>query len=195
VIAQPPVEVSGEPTSRWSPLDLAGYDRSSQLTARERVALARLITSSGRRAGQPQEEMLAAVQRLLEPLADALAVFGNRADLHTPAVQVLLREMAARATAYWAWTEAEWCEILQPTFRAFSGRYPDRADQTVRQQLVAIAYLVGPLTDLSSILRSVSPVALARRLLGRGTLEAALRRVLPVVESLGGTPPSISERI
>jgi integrase len=94
--------------------------------------------------------------------------------------------MVARATAYWAWTEAEWYGILQPTFRAFRGRYPDRADQAVRQQLVAIAYLVGPLTDLSSLLlRSVSPVALARRLLGREALEAAVQRVLPVVESWG----------
>jgi hypothetical protein len=179
------VQVGGEPTRRWSPLDLACYDRSPRLTARERVALTQLLAANRRRAGQPQEEVLAALQRLEEPLVDALALFGIRADRHAPAVQVLSREMVARATAYWAWTKAEWYEILQPTFRAFSVRYPDRADQTVRQQLVAIAYLVGPLTDLSSILRSVSPVALARRLLGRGTLEAALCRVLPVVESWG----------
>jgi hypothetical protein len=130
--------------------------------------------------------LLPAVQRLFEPLGDALAVFGIHADLRTRAVQVLFREMAARSTAYWAWTEPEWYEILQPTFRVFSGRYPDRADQTVRQQLVAVAYLVGPLTNLSStLLRSVSPVALARRLFAGETLEAALRRVLPVIESWG----------
>jgi hypothetical protein len=101
-------------------------------------------------------------------------------------VQILFREMAARGTAYWAWTEVEWYEILQATFRAFRGRYPDRADQTVRRQLVAVAYLVGPVTDLSStLLRSISPVALARRLFGGEPLEAALRRVLPVIESWG----------
>ena len=186
MITQLPVLVGGEPTSRWSPPDLARYDRSLRLTARERVAFIELLATNRRRAAQPQEEVLAGLQRLEEPLVDALALFGIRADRHAPAVQVLFREMVARATAYWAWTEAEWYEILQPTFRAFSRRYPDRADQTVRQQLVAIAYLIGPLTDLSStLLRSVSPVALARRLLGPGTLEAALRRVLPVVESWG----------
>lgn len=178
--------VIAEPSSRWSPFDLARYDRSPHLTAPERAALARLSTASPRRNGQRLDDGRAALQRLLEPVADALALFGIRAGLHTPAVQVLLREMAARATAYWAWTEAEWDDVLQPTFRAFSRRYPDLADRTVRQQLVGVAYLVGPLTDLSSrLLRSVSPVALARRLLGREALEAAVQRVLPVVESWG----------
>src|SRR5260370_1374695 len=128
-MAQPQGYVINVPASRWSLLDLARYDRSPQLAAHERAALARLITSSRRRTGQPQEEKLAALQRLREPLGDALAVFGICADLRTPAVQVLLREIAARATTYWVWTEADWYEILQPSFRAFSGRYPDQADQ------------------------------------------------------------------
>jgi hypothetical protein len=100
VIAQPLVEATCASASRWPPFDLARYDRSPELAAYERAALARLITSTGRRGGQPQQEVMAAVQRLIEPLGDALAVFGIRADLRTRAVQILFREMAARATAY-----------------------------------------------------------------------------------------------
>src|SRR6266702_2520166 len=81
VMTQPRALVSDAPTSRWSPLDLARYDRSPHLTAPERAALARLSTASPQRNGQRLDDGRAPLQRLLEPVADALALFGIPAGL------------------------------------------------------------------------------------------------------------------
>ena len=57
-MAQPLVEVKGEPTSGWSPVNLARYNRCPRLTVQERAAPGGLITSRCGRLGQQPEEVV-----------------------------------------------------------------------------------------------------------------------------------------
>jgi len=184
---QQPLAPVRAPVPRWEPpIDLERYDRHPELTPQEQDALCWFVTRfSGTMRSWPQEINLP-LQRLLQPLQDVLALLGVSAKYRTTPLAVLLQEMDARGSSYWAWSEQTWHEILQPNFTAFQQRYPHFTDQTVRLQLLAIGYFVCPLSDLSStLLRSVQPVPLARRLFGRALLDQAVERIYTVIMSWG----------
>jgi hypothetical protein len=153
---------------RWkSPIDVERYDRHPELSQQEKEALALFVMHfTGRMPSWPTVTK-PILHRLVQPLQDVLDVLHMAAKYRATPLAVILQEMHERGVAYWAWSEAEWQEILQPNFKVFHQRYPTFTDQTVRLELLAIGYFLCPLTDLSSsLLRSVQPVPLARRLFG-----------------------------
>jgi integrase len=177
---------TAKPAGWQFPIDLASYDRAAELTLQEQEALVRFLTSLNEKMHSWPGDTKAALQRLVRPLQDVLAFLDIPCKYYAAPQCILLQEMNARATSYWAWSENEWREILQPNFHAFCRRYPRFPDQTVRLQLLVIGYFFCPLHDLSSsLLRSIQPVALARRLFGRERLDQAVQRIFEVIMSWG----------
>lgn len=174
-------------SKRWQfPMTLEQYDRHPELTEPEKEALACFVRRfTGHMRSWPAETR-PMLYRLLQPLQDVLDFLHIAAKYRATPLAVILQEMHERGVAYWAWSEQQWQDILQPNFKAFQQRYPNFTDQTVRLELLAIGYFLCPLTDLSSsLLRSVQPVPLARRLFGSERLEQAVERIYQVIMSWG----------
>lgn len=172
---------------RWqSPSNVERYDRHPELPQQEKEALACFVTHfTGRMRSWPAATK-PILHRLVQPLQEVLDFLHSAAKYRATPLAVILHERHERGVAYWAWSEEEWQEILQPNFKAVQQRYPNFTDQTVRLELLAIGYFVCPLTDLSSsLLRSVQPVPLARRLFGSERLDLAVKRLYRVIMSWG----------
>ena len=100
-------------TDTWSwPVEATRYDRSHNLTAGERSFLTlelplRIKTSKTR---QPS---LDAVERLSRPLHDVFDYIEFKGPKRRSLVFYLLEEMGRRDRALWAWTDAEWIELVE----------------------------------------------------------------------------------
>ncbi len=169
---------------QW-PVDLHAYDRTVHLRPAEQQELDRVIQQfdgPGSHVWSPlTNEVLA---RLVRPLYDVLAATGAGGKTHGSAMSLLLRQMQARHTSFWAWEPEEWNEILCPSFQLFQQKHHS---SHARQDVLAIAYLLGGFTDLSS-LGVIQVIPFAQKIFGQEVTEAAIQRIQAGVQGLGYGP-------
>ena len=173
-------ELSG---GEWQWLvDPLSYQRRPALSVTEREALAVL---NGRfRVGskawpEPTETTLTG---LLQPLYDTLEATGACRAARNSAVHLLIEEMHQRQTTFWAWTDAEWQEVLCPSEREFHVRH--RWSGNCRQYVMAISYVLCGFTNLYAI-GTFYQYRLASKVFGREAVDAAMRRVREELQSVG----------
>jgi hypothetical protein len=180
----------GAPEASWQwPIDVTVYDRSSQLSAQETRALARI--GDGVRAWPclgRQQPAWRALARLVRPLADARALVISESQRQRrcadAAVAAILRQCAHEGAAYWAWPLVTWVRILGATQRAFRAVHPAWVDRQVRHYLIALPYLLGCLTDLRP-LGNYKRVALAEKVCGPTRVADTVARVAGVLVGWG----------
>jgi hypothetical protein len=105
------------------PIDVTSYDRSPQLTAAERQALALLAERSGgpgSNGGQPRLDSQI-LHRLVTPL-EAICQHiqenytdGTNQNRRASTIRAFALEMNRRQTAFWDWSEKEWIEFIAPS--------------------------------------------------------------------------------
>ena len=179
----------GTPPWPW-PLDLAAYDRTPAMHPAEAAALAVLVEALDRQRPWP-EPVPAALERLVRPVEDALALCGGVGPLRTAVLRVVARETHRRGRVVWGWTRDEWVETLGATERHFRRRHRGLPDK--RQYLVAVAYLLGRFDDWAA-LGVVNRLALARKVFGQPRVDAAVRRVVAAAARLGYRP-TVQDRL
>ena len=148
------------------------------------VAFAALVDDLDRRRPWP-ERPPAVLDRLVQPIEDALALAGGVGRLRTAVLRVMAREMHRRSRAFWGWTQREWVETLGATERDCQRRHHGMPEK--RQHLIAVAYLLGGFTDWSAI-GDINKLALARKVFGPMRVDAAADRVLDAATRLGYRP-------
>lgn len=86
---------------QWTwPLNVAKYDRRVSLSKRERHAMLALLR--GLRSKQfDRQPRLSMLNRLLEPILDALRITRAEEPTHGTVVRILLREMVRYDSAFW----------------------------------------------------------------------------------------------
>src|SRR5947209_8875849 len=106
-----------QPTWPW-PLQLSHYDRAPLLSTQERAAIQAYLDASPRKMSASIRALL---QRLLQPLHDALVYVGfpPPAGYYSQSRRVMLIEMYQRNTSFWAWSPEDWQEILALEHRCF----------------------------------------------------------------------------
>jgi hypothetical protein len=159
---------------------MAGYDRRPVLQPREVAALAALVEELDRRLPWP-DRVPAVLERLVQPVEDALARAGGVGRLRTAVLRVMAREIQRRGRAFWGWTHQEWVETLGATERDCLRRH--RGIPEKRLHLIAVAYLLGDFTDWSAI-GEINTLALARKIFGP-RVDATVGRVLDAARCLG----------
>src|SRR5687768_6518522 len=82
-----------------------------ELTAREREALATLITRFDSWKLPWPASLKESLDRLIRPIAVVLQKYVDDATYRT-AKNILLREIHYRQTTFWQWTSDEWVEVL-----------------------------------------------------------------------------------
>ena len=136
------------PASTWAwPLPLAYYDRRP-LSAAEHAVLGTLVA---RRKHSPKLFRfgdLSALSpthplvRLMQPLLDAWHVAGVDRQEVTDGVALLVAEMHRRGATYWAWSEADWVDLLGRSFRPFQQRH--HKAKACRLLLITFIYIQLP---------------------------------------------------
>ncbi len=188
-------------TPLWPwPIDPTRYDRSLALTAAEQAALETLgwgVREWPRRWRAPDQPAWRALDRLVQPLADATASldvpdddFQRRSAVDAAAL--VLRACAARQTSFWAWDAMAWAEVLGPTWRAYQRTYPRWADTSARSYMIAVAYLFG-FTELQ-LLGNLGRAAVARKVFGHARVEHAVSQVTTVLHGWGHRSPQVTVR-
>lgn len=186
------------PASRWPwPLDLAAYDRRTQLTTVERAALRRL---AGKRKQSPQLfdqanlpvlDPAHALARLLRPLLDAWQVAGLERQEVTDGAALLITQMRLRRTAYWAWSETEWVALLGLSFHSFQLRY--RKAKSCRLFLITFSYLVAGVTHVP-LLSQCHLQPLAERVFGPLAVAQAVTHVCAILVQWGYPPHRLAHQ-
>jgi hypothetical protein len=169
-----------EPEWAWS-VDVAGYDRRPGLRPLELAASAALVKELVRRLPWPNR-VPTVLERLVQPVEDALARAGGVGRLRTAVLHVMAREMHRRSRVFWGWTHEEWVETLGETERDCPRRHHGMPEK--RQHLIAVAYLLGEFTDWSAV-GEINKLGLARKIFGPERVDATVGRVLDAARGLG----------
>ena len=169
---------------QW-PVDLHVYDRTSHLRPAEQQELDRVIQQfdePGSHVWFPQmNEVLA---RLVRPLYDVLAVAEAGRKTHGKAVSLVMRQMQSRRISFWAWGPEVWSEILCPSFQLFKQKHHS---SHARQDVLAIAYLLGGFTDFFS-LGVIQAIPFAKKIFGQEAIGVTIQRIQAGVQAMGYGP-------
>lgn len=148
----------------------------------ERQALAALTQRFAVGTKHWLKEVQAALSPLLQPIYDVLKITAACNAARNSAIHLLVEEMHLRRTTFWAWTEAEWLEVLCPTEREFHVRH--RWSGNCRQYVIAISYLLSGFTNIYAI-GTFFQYRLAIKVFGQAAVDEAMRRVREDLQSIG----------
>ena len=124
-------------TDTWTwPINATRYDQAHNLTARERRFLT-VELPSRIKTSKTRQPSLDAVQRLARPLHDVFDHIEFKGPKRRSLVFYLLEEMGRRDRALWAWTDAEWIDLVE--CRRYDGN-----------RIVAAAFLLRGFDALAS---------------------------------------------
>jgi hypothetical protein len=141
-------------------LTLDRSNRRLSLSSVEAEALTALGTEGLRRSrarGADRDELSwAALVRLARPLDDALAVLHHSGSpLHlragADAVALVLARCARVERSWWAWTPADWRDLIGDDATAFRASVAWPASTTVRPFVIALAHVLGGFDDFHLI--------------------------------------------
>ena len=175
----------------WTwPVDVVRYDRAAELGTAEREHMGRLVarfTAGGRGWHRQAKPALA---RLLHPLYDTLDHLGatttekRNYTVRTTVVALLIRAMHRHGCSFWAFSPKVWQDMLGGDYYAYVRQHGATAN--VRQQLVAVAYLLCGFDGLHALGR-LGHHALAEKVFGAEVVNAAIDEVTDALELWGYT--------
>lgn len=154
-------------------MDPSRYDRTQELSAAEREALAEFVEALEAGANMRVPAALARLKRLMVPVADVCDLMGSHREARKCTRGALAREMHRRGTPYWAWTEEQWSQTLKGEGSAWPSDYYKSAS---RRPLMAVAYLLCGYRDLYSTGHFKVSI-FAEKVFGRERVESACRTI------------------
>ncbi len=174
-MSKPVVSLPPSPPWHW-PVDVTRYDRSPDLDEGEWAELKRLMGESSFQLRSSTKERL---HRLLSPLQDVFTMTHLNPDISHETVRVIFVEMSHRGKTFWAWSEAEWTDIIGPSYTAFARRYGRTygggRQHPARRELPVLAYLLCAPADVDPLLRPFAIAPIARKVFGQATIEAHVK--------------------
>jgi len=174
-MSKPVVSLPPSPPWHW-PVDVTRYDRSPDLDEGEWAELKRLMGESSFQLRSSTKERL---HRLLSPLQDVFTMTHLNPDISHETVRVMFVEMFHRGKTFWAWSEAEWTDIIGPSYTAFARRYGRTygggRQHPARRELPVLAYLLCAPADVDPLLRPFAIAPIARKVFGQATIEAHVK--------------------
>jgi integrase len=168
----------------WAwPLALDRYDRATPLTTDEEDMLTRYAEAYRFYRYGRTMDFGPSLNRLVQPLNDALDYTGIKTGHRKYVLLFFLREMAERKRSFWGWTADEWIDSIERR-------------RMERQHIVAIAYLMCGFSELHRLkCDHVVYSCLARKVFGREYMKIVSERVQALLLSWGYTKPGVSNRV
>jgi integrase len=165
---------------------LSHYDRSPDFSPAEWAALDQLVHRPHFLIRLAPSSCL---QRLVQPLRDVLAVIRADPTTRLDTLRVMVIEMHQRGQPFWAWSAADWLDVIGPSYTAFASRYGRtyaRAQHPpARRTLPVLAYLLAAPVPLDRLLAPFAIAPIARKVFGPATLDAGVQRLTRVLAGWG----------
>lgn len=172
---------------QW-PLDITRYDQRSDLSETEEQELDALVCRLEHTEKSWYRQASAALPRLLQPLEHALEIihahqpFQGHSNLRNMTIGVLVRAMQRLHVSFWAFTPAQWLDLLGADYYAYVDNQGESA--RCRQHLIAVSYLLDGFHELDK-LGKIEYYALARKIFGPEVLDAAIHSIGAELERWG----------
>jgi len=172
---------------QW-PVDPTQYDQRPDLSDIEVRELAALVRRLERKEKSWYHPASAALPRLLRPLSDIIAAinahqpFQGHSNLRGTVIGVMVRAMHRQHVSFWAFTQAQWLDLLGTDYYAYVDNQGESA--RCRQHLIAVSYLLCGFQDLHA-LGKIEYYALARKIFGPELLDGAIRSIQKDLEQWG----------
>lgn len=177
------------PTHPWTwPVDIAGYDCSPELSAAERTELKRIMRHKPLHLHPSTKAIL---HRLLQPLEDVFVQTHMSRNIWYEVVRVMVVEMAHRGKSFWAWSEAEWLDIIGPSYEGFARRYRRSygggRQHPARRELPVLTYLLCSPRILDPLLAPFAIAPIARKVFGTERIDSQVKRLSAALSAWGIT--------
>ncbi len=128
------------------------------------------------------------MERLLQPLNDALDVINPNKTSRPSTIRVILKEMNKRQTAFWNWEEKNWVEIVGHPYDVFQKKYNVRGG--VQSNVVAIVYLLFRFNLHRANGCQFPPYTLASKVFGKEFIQKGFDNIRQGYTNLGYTKKS-----
>lgn len=171
MIASFPQERSSQGHWNWS-LPFETYDCSLDLSASEEEAVRDLNDLIKRRKTHYQKQLYLVLNRLVQPIYDALALAQVKGDRRHSACNTLFQQMLMRQKTFWGWTLEEWENTLGKQILD-RHRYP----------ISTIAYLLCQIRDFNILTLPIP--TFSKRIFGEALLNAAVDELTAILQAWG----------
>jgi integrase len=162
-------------TKTWySPINIGRYDRTPSFTPVEWTELVSCINYREKYQRFPSLQKAPVLERVWSPIEAVLDFTRVKPTTRSSVVGILLQEMYFRQISFWGWTRTDWISVLGADWLTFAQRY--RGPKDNRQYLMAVAYLLGGITDLH-IFGAFEQPSFARKVFGQQEVDLAIQRV------------------
>lgn len=168
------------PEWNW-PISVGLYNRSAKLTATERSVISQVLRLEWTE-WRWSRERLSDLDRLVQPVMDALVVTGARSRERANVLKVLILESGRYGRTFWGWTKDEWLSLLRDAFR---DHYRTRQD--CRQHVIAVMYLLR-CGEVPRMIGRTEYVSVAAKVFGRPAVDTSVRRVTDELRKWGFSP-------
>ena len=122
---------------KWqSPIDISKYNRSPYLTKTEKEEIKLVVN----KATNWHHKTYKILDRLLQPLNDAIDIFNPDLARRSPVIRVILKEINKRQTTFWDWQKEDWAEIVDYPNNVFNQKYGVYSG--IQVNLAAVIYLL-----------------------------------------------------
>jgi integrase len=176
---------------QWAwPLTLSQYDRQRSFNSSEKRAVREYVIRRQRSSTGIPSHIHQSLQRVLQPITDALNVIGFPPDKQGAVLCVLMDEMGWRKSTFWSWSQADWVEFLGPNNADYRRRY----NQHTRQSAIAVAYLLAGFSSLQSV-GSFERYPLAIKVFDRQSVDTAVDRIWLQLLQIGYDSKAANEKL
>ncbi|MBD2778246.1 tyrosine-type recombinase/integrase [Iningainema tapete] len=174
------VKVVEPKKEKWqSPIDISKYNRSPYLTKTEKEEI-RLVIKKTTNWHQKTCKIL---DRLLQPLNDAIDIFNPDIARRSPIIRVLLKEINKRQTTYWDWKEEDWAEIIDCPNSIFNKKYGVYSG--IQVNLAAVIYLLFELDFHCTDDCRLPSYLVATKVFGKELIQQACEKITRAYLALG----------
>jgi integrase len=173
---------SGQEPWPW-PLPLDAYDKEPHLRESEYAELDKRFRHPHGHIPSSTRDRLA---RIVRPMSDVLVYIGAPPHTYKDTLHILLLEMYRRETTFWAWTLADWQEIMCQNPLQFAQRFGRSGRRTLaRRHLPVLAYLLKVQPDIKLLIELGEQVPLAHDIFGKEAVDRALEPPFAVLRGWG----------
>ena len=163
------------PGACWQwPINANAYDRMPQLRDTEVKELDAITHHPKATYLVCSKRVRRVLDRLVQPLNDALNVTDASVSTRGLVINDLLTEMLHRRTSFWSWSAEDWTEIIGSSQPAYSQRH--KGHNGARQHFIAVSYLLGGITDLR-IFGYFVHTAFAAKVFGTEMVHSAIQQI------------------
>ncbi|BAZ71042.1 hypothetical protein NIES4106_58390 (plasmid) [Fischerella sp. NIES-4106] len=183
------VKVVESKKEKWQwPIDISKYNQSPYLTKTEKEEIRFVVNKTTSWYYQTYKIL----DRLLQPLNDALDIINPGHTSRTSTIRVIFKEIDQRQTTFWDWKEEDWVEIIGYPGDIFNKFY---GVSNVQNNLAALIYLLFQFDIHRADGCKIVPFAVAIKVFGEKFVQKACEEITKTYLHLGYTKKSQEQKI